>query len=146
MNVGAKPQISLAEVEQRLRALPLPDVEAVVAIERGGLAPAQIAASILQRSLFKLRVSYRDDSNEPMFEEPRLVARSQIPCASGADVLLVDDVSVTGATMERARRELSSLTVTTLVLKGSADHVAFPEIQGCVAWPWSPDGTPDPPP
>ena len=138
MSVAATPTIALEAVDQRIRALSLPEVDAVVAIERGGSAPAEMAALILDRPLGRIRLSYRDDLNNPAFSEPQVVARSEIPCAEGGHILLVDDVSVTGATMERARRELAGFTITTLVLKGEAEYVAFPELTGCVTWPWSP--------
>lgn len=136
MSRDTRPHISRESVEQRIRALPLPDVDAVVAIERGGLAPAEFAALILNRPLGRLRLSFRDDRNEPLYREPQIVSRSEIPCAAGGHVLLVDDVSVTGATLRRAAEELTNYTITTLVLKGEADLVAFPELETCVLWPW----------
>jgi hypoxanthine phosphoribosyltransferase len=136
MSPDARPSVSLESVEQRIRALPLPDVDAVVAVERGGQAPAEIAASILSRPLGRLRLSFRDDHNTPLYREPRVVAQSEIPCAAGGHILLVDDVSVTGATLRRAAEELASYTISTLVLKGDADLVAFPELETCVTWPW----------
>lgn len=136
MNLDRKPTISLESVEERIRALPLPKVDAVVAIERGGLAPAKITASILSRPLGRLRVSFRDDGNQPLYGEPQLLTQGGIPCAAGGHVLVVDDVSVSGATLRRAAAELAGYTVTTLVLKGDADLVAFPELDTCVTWPW----------
>lgn len=137
MSDDSRPSISLESVRQRIRGLPLPEVDAVIAIERGGLAPAEIAASILDRPMGRLRLSFRDDRNEPVYREPQLVSRSEIPCTAGGHVLLVDDVSVTGATLQKAAEELNGLTISTLVLKGEADLVAFPELDGCVLWPWS---------
>ena len=81
MSVAATPTIALEAVDQRIRALSLPEVDAVVAIERGGSAPAEMAALILDRPLGRIRLSYRDDLNNPAFSEPQVVARSEIPCA-----------------------------------------------------------------
>lgn len=52
--------------------------------------------------------------------------------------MLVDDVSVTGQTLELARSLLAGWKLTTLVLKGKeADFVLFPEVASCVNWPWN---------
>ena len=51
-------------------------------------------------------------------------------------ILLVDDVSVSGQTLQAARELLMDYEVTTFVLKSKADLVAFPEIGECVVWPW----------
>jgi hypoxanthine phosphoribosyltransferase len=136
MSNPAKPVVSIEEVTDRIRRLPLPDVDAVVAVERGGLTPGTIAASLLDRPLYRLRVEYRDDSNAPKFERPHVVGPVDVP--TGGHVLVVDDVSVTGATLRRAAEELGDVTISTLVLKGDADLVAFPEIETCVTWPWTP--------
>jgi hypoxanthine phosphoribosyltransferase len=138
MSAPPKPVVSIQEVTDRIGRLPLPDVDAVVAIERGGLMAGTIAASLLGRPLYRLRLEYRDDSNAPKYEEPRLVGSASVPIPTGGHVLVVDDVSVTGATLRRAAAELHGLTISTLVLKGDADLVAFPEIETCVTWPWTP--------
>jgi hypoxanthine phosphoribosyltransferase len=52
-------------------------------------------------------------------------------------VLLVDDVSVSGATFKLARELLMGATIATLACKGKADFVLFPEVAACVNWPWS---------
>jgi hypoxanthine phosphoribosyltransferase len=51
-------------------------------------------------------------------------------------VLLVDDVAVTGKTFEKAVEYLQDCRIVTLVLKGKADVVIFPEVEDCVEWPW----------
>jgi hypoxanthine phosphoribosyltransferase len=56
---------------------------------------------------------------------------------TGLSVLVVDDVSVTGATLSAAREILVGASIITLTCKGKADFVLFPEISSCVLWPWS---------
>ena len=133
-----KPQVTLQEVELRLRTIDLPPVDAVVAIERGGRAPGELIASILDRPLGFVRLAFRDDSNEVQLAEPVVLHHTAIPCPAGGRVLLVDDVSASGATLRRCLLELPGFIVTTLVLKGTADIVAFPELDTCVTWPWTP--------
>jgi hypoxanthine phosphoribosyltransferase len=50
--------------------------------------------------------------------------------------LLVDDVSVTGKTLEEARSLFKGNHITTFVFKGKADFVLLPDIKDCVDWPW----------
>jgi hypoxanthine phosphoribosyltransferase len=133
-----KPEVTLEEVEVRLRTIAMPPVDAVVAIERGGRVPGELIASILDRPLGFLRLAYRDDSNAVQRPEPVVLHQTAVPCPAGGRVLLVDDVSASGATLRRSFLELAEFSVTTLVLKGTADIVAFPELDTCVTWPWTP--------
>jgi hypoxanthine phosphoribosyltransferase len=59
-----------------------------------------------------------------------------LPTSTGLRVLLVDDVSVTGKTLNRVKALLKGYTVYTLVMKGKGDFVLFPEVGTCVQWPW----------
>ena len=131
-----KVRLELAEISRRLRGLNLPEVDVVVGIARGGVVPASMVAHQLGVPLSVLRVNYRDDDNKPRTPAPRLLEDVNFECA-GLGVLLVDDVSVTGATLKTARNILLGATVTTLTCKGKADFVLFPEVSSCVIWPWS---------
>lgn len=106
-------------------------------MERGGSTPGRLVAGLLNLPLGRLRISYRDESNSISTPEPVVVSRADIP--PGDHLLVVDDVSVTGATLGKARRVLAPRLVTTLVMIGDADLVAFPEIESCVRWAWSKD-------
>ena len=128
--------LEFAEISRRLRGLPLPAVDAVVGIGRGGVVPASMVAHQLGVPLHVLRVNYRDDNNKPRSSVPRLLEAFNFDFA-GLHVLVVDDVSVTGATLNAARNVLVGASITTLVCKGKADFVLFPEVTSCVIWPWS---------
>ncbi len=133
-----KPRVTLAEVERRLGAIAFPPVDAVIAVERGGRVPGELIADLLERPIGFLRLAYRDDSNAVRHPAPLVLHRTTIPCAAGGRIILVDDVSASGSTLQRATRELPGFEVTTFVLKGTADIVAFPELDTCVTWPWTP--------
>jgi uncharacterized protein len=128
--------LEFAEISRRLRELQLPNVDAVIGIGRGGVVPASLVAHQLGVPLHVLRVNYRDDDNKPRSSAPRLLEEFQFDFA-GSQVLVVDDVSVTGATLNAARDVLIGASITTLVCKGKADFVLFPEVVSCVIWPWS---------
>jgi uncharacterized protein len=122
-------------ISQRLRELKLPEVDLVVGIARGGLVPAVMVAHQLGVPLALLRINYRDDDNKVRRAEPELLEPISFNPLSQR-VLLVDDVSVSGATLQKARAMLAGATVTTLACKGRADFVLFPEVPECVEWPW----------
>lgn len=130
-----KPELPIEEINRRLAAFPFPEVDWIAGILTGGLVPAFLVAQRIQRPVVLISVNYRDDNNDPVAESPRLLsAVEQLP--QGKRVLLVDDVSVSGKTVDFARSQLQGYTVTSFVMKGKGDLVLFPEVKGCVLWPW----------
>lgn len=133
--MGNKVQLNFTEIAQRLTRLVLPEVDMVVGIATGGVVPASLVAYKLERPLTLLHINYRAEDNTPQRDSPLLLRPSTVPPLSKR-ILLVDDVSVSGQTLDLARRLLLDHHVITLALKGTADYVLFPEIKTCVQWPW----------
>lgn len=132
---GPVAEISFEEIISRLDGLDLPAVDLVVGVGTSGGVPASLVAYKLGCEVRVLEMNYRDENNQPRYPSPKLMKKFSVP--SGVkSILLVDDVSVSGKTLSAARKILKGLNVKTLVLKGSADYVAFPEIKECVIWPW----------
>lgn len=127
--------IPFAEISRRLRETPCPPVEAVVGILTGGLVPAALLAHQWQLPLYWLALNFRDPHNDPQHPAPLQIAPTSLP-PPHVPVVVIDDVSVSGATVDVARQILAPRPVTTIVLKGRGDIVLFPEVQGCVHWPW----------
>lgn len=138
MPLTTKVALSFTDITARLKAAPLPDVDFVVGIARGGVVPASLAAYRLDKPLRVMRVQYRADDNRPMRDAPILLSQPPLP-AGVRRILLVDDVCVSGKTMQAACAALSGYDVTTLVCKGRGDIVLFPEVGECVFWPWNLD-------
>lgn len=138
VTADGKVPLGFDEIAGRLKTLDLPDVDVVYAIATGGVVPGALAAYKLGVPLRRLDINYRAPDNSPQRPGPELLAPADIP-QQGTRVLLVDDVSVTGKTMDFARSLLVGCQVTTLALKGrAADYVLFPEVSSCVVWPWNP--------
>jgi gluconokinase len=135
--------LTFARIAERLRTADLPpreDVDAVVAVARGGTVPGALVAYRLEKPLRLLRLSFRDDANTPKGSAPEPVGA--VPDVRGQRVVLVDDVAVSGATLRRARELLGAAHVVTVAFKGrpaAADVVLFPDVPSCVRWPWAED-------
>jgi xanthine phosphoribosyltransferase len=135
MSSGSRHELRFSEIAKALRATELPHVDLVIGIARGGVVLATLAAYELGVDMKVMRVNYRDDSNSPRHAHPVVLSAPDI--ARRTRVLLVDDVSVTGSTLDAGRAALAGCSVQTLVLKGKADHVLFPDIKTCINVPWS---------
>ena len=129
--------LSFREISERLRQTVLPETDIVIGIGSGGIVPAGIVAFYLNAELKLMVLNYRDVTNKPLYDEPVIISKPDLDL-EGKRILLVDDVSVTGSTMNKALEQLKGLNVKTLVMKGKADYVLFPEIKDCVKWPWKP--------
>ena len=141
-----KVDLTFERIAERIRAADLPprdEVDAVVAVARGGTVPGALIAYRLERPLRLLRLSFRDDANAPKTPEPRPIG--EVPDVRGQRIVLVDDVSVSGATLRAARELLGAARTTTVAFKGrpdAADVVLFPDVPRCVRWPWFEDVPP----
>ncbi len=130
-----KVQLSFVDISQRLKQLELPEIDWIVGIGSGGIVPASLLAHQLSKPLSLLTINYRAENNVPQHDTPKLLSVAPVLPETG-HILLVDDVSISGQTMALAKSLLHQPDIVTLVLKGSADYVVFPEISSCVHWPW----------
>ncbi|CAN5893499.1 hypothetical protein BH24DEI2_BH24DEI2_20960 [soil metagenome] len=135
MTVATKVRLELPDIATRLKRTRLPEVDAVVGIATGGTVLASLVAYELERPLKLIRLNYRAPDNTPQRPWPELLEPFELD-ATMRRVLLVDDVSVSGQTLRQAQRYLDGLDVTTLVFKGRADIVLYPEVSTCIELPW----------
>ena len=129
--------LSFKQITERLKKLNLPEVDLVIGIGSGGIPPATFVAFHLDTELQVMTLNYRDEKNNPLYEAPKVLQKPNWNL-EGKRILLVDDVSVSGKTMNTALEQFKGLDVKTLAMKGKADFVLFPEIKDCVKWPWKP--------
>lgn len=129
--------LSFRQISERLKQVDLPETDLVIGIGSGGIVPAGIVAFHLNAEMRVMVLNYRDEKNNPRYDEPKVLEKPDENLA-GKRILLVDDVSVSGKTMNKALEQLKGLNVKTLAMKGKADYVLFPEIKDCVKWPWKP--------
>ncbi|MEZ5104951.1 MAG: phosphoribosyltransferase [Draconibacterium sp.] len=129
--------LSFKQISERLKEIELPETDIVIGIGSGGIPPATFVAFHLNAELLVMTMNYRDEQNNPRYESPVLLKKAEWDLAE-KKILLVDDVSVSGKTMNAALELLKGFNVKTLAMKGKADYVLFPEIKDCVKWPWKP--------
>jgi hypoxanthine phosphoribosyltransferase len=125
----------MAVIEEALAKKKLPDCDLVIGIAEGGEDAARLVASKIECDLKIIKFNYRDEKNVPRQPEPVLLSSINIP-SNVKKILIVDDVSVSGKTMSAAKKLFKGYEVATMVFKGKADYVLFPEITDCIKWPW----------
>ena len=128
-------ELPFKEIAEKIDKLDLPETDMVVGIAEGGIVPAALIALKLKCDIRIIKASYRGSDNVPIFEGPVITGELDIP-ENISNILLVDDVSVSGKTIGAIKERLGGYSVKTLVFKGNADIVFFPEIEECVVWPW----------
>lgn len=135
--MDGKVSLSMEEITHRMRSFAFPAVDLVVGITSGATFLARKIAGHLNLPVHYIHINFRLPDNTPKFANPKLIKMEYIP-PHYKRLLLVDDVSVTGKTLNCAIENLKNFTVFTFVIKGKADYVLFPEISGCIDWPWEP--------
>jgi uncharacterized protein len=127
--------IPFVEISEAIAKFDFPKTDVVVGIAEGGLVPASLIAYKLGCELKIIKINFRDEINNPRYDSPKILNNLKEDIIN-KKILLVDDVSVTGKTLEAAKSLLSGNTLTSFVLKGKGDLVLFTRIKECVNWPW----------
>jgi hypoxanthine phosphoribosyltransferase len=114
-----------------------PDI--VIAIERGGLVFASVIAYRLGVELRSVKASLYDDSKpaRKRFDKPRIDMHA-ISRIDHKRVLIVDDVSNSGATMAAVKQAILSAGANeakTFVYAGKADY-SCRSFEKCLKFPW----------
>jgi xanthine phosphoribosyltransferase len=136
------PVMPLDEVQRRLKALHFDEsFDLIVAVARGGIIPAVMLQFVLGCDLEWIWLNFRDDQQNPIRPRPELIKPLGFDPA-GKTILLVDDRSRTGSTLNRAKEELAGAAlIKTLVVNGEADYRLFDD--DCFYFPWRMDISPD---
>lgn len=136
MKKNKKTKISFNEIIKKIEKIDLPDCDLIIGIGRGGTIPASILSHILNKDLRILWINFRDGKNKIMYKTPKLVKKFNTKIKN-KKILLVDDVSKTGKTLEYAKRILNKENkIKTFVINGKADYSLF-NYKECIEWPWN---------
>jgi hypoxanthine phosphoribosyltransferase len=126
--------LAFSQITERLKSFNLPHFDLIIGIAEGGVVPASLLAYKMGVELHIIKINFRDEKNTPRYEQPLIYG--DIKEIRNKKILIVDDVSATGKTLEKAKEAFTGNDIRTLTLKGKADYVLFPEISNCVNWPW----------
>ena len=125
----------LDEIKNKINSIHFTEkFDMIVAIANGGIIPAAMLNQILLVPVELLKLSFRDNRQQPMFDKPQLVGKIDFDIA-GKTILLVEDRVKTGATLHYAKELLSGAAlVKTFVVNGKADYALYDE--NCFTFPW----------
>ena len=93
-----KKELTFKSIIQRIGNLSVPVFDLVIGIAEGGIVPASLIAAKLNTELKTVRINYRNEENLPVYDEPQILSRLSI-AENIRNILLIDDVSVTGKTI-----------------------------------------------
>ncbi len=127
--------VSAEDINKKIRLTSFEDFDIVVGIGDGGVVPAALIADHLDLDVDIVKINFRDAKNNVKFNSPKLIDKLSLDLKN-KNILLVDDVSRTGKTLEKAKKILKGNKITTLVMSGKADYSLF-DFKECVKWPWS---------
>ncbi|MBD3309879.1 phosphoribosyltransferase [Candidatus Woesearchaeota archaeon] len=122
------------EFNRRLTALDLKDFDLIVAIGQGGIIPAAFIQQKLGIPMQIISIQYRDKEHNPIYEDAKLLENRSFNLKN-KKILLVDDVSRTGKTINKAKEYLKDNQIKTFVINGPADLNLFNEKE-CIKMPW----------
>jgi len=123
-----------------LKVIKIPfDFDIIVGIARGGIIPSSILSFIYEKELFLLWLNLYGEGMPPerVHEKPKLMRPFEHD-VSGKKILIVDDLSRSGETIEFAKNILKNKgasEIRSLVLVGKGDYF-LEEFKGCVKFPW----------
>ena len=125
----------MEEVLERFRTIEFhDDFDMIVAIANGGIVPAGIINTQLQKEVHLPRINFRDEYHHPHDEEPQLLAPVDFDFKDKS-ILLVDDRIKTGSTIRLACELLKEARmIKTFAVNGTADYALFDET--CFKFPW----------
>lgn len=127
-------KLSFNDIIEKIKAIDFGVIDLVVAIGRGGIVPGALVATILKKDFAVLWLEFRDDKHNPKFPHPKLAKKIDFDYKN-KKILLVDDVSRTGATLRKAQ-ELLNTGTKTFVINGKADYSLY-DFKECIQWPWN---------
>lgn len=127
-------KISWEQFFQRLDQIEFPKSDLIVAIARGGIIPAAFIQQKLNIPMQIIQINYRDDDHNPQHEDARLLESSDFQI-NNQKILLIDDVSRTGKTLNKAKEYLKGNQIETCLVNGKGDHSLF-QSDSCLKMPW----------
>jgi len=137
-------KLTLKQITNKIKKIKFNKFDLIVAIGKDGIMPASLLHYFLEIPVKVIWLNYRNKDNKPIRKEPKLVKKnfSKKNFFRNKKILLVDTVSRTGRTLEKAKEILnnkiynnSNNKIRTFVINGKADYSLF-NFKECIDWPW----------
>ncbi len=127
---------SLEEIKRKIENINFKErFDMVVGIGRGGIVPSFLVSKNKNLDLEMIWIKYRDEENKIIFKKPKLIKKTDFD-SEDKNILLVDDVSRSGATFQKAKDYLREASlIRTFVINGEGDYNLYNE--KCFVFPWS---------
>lgn len=127
-------EITWDKFNQKLDNIQFEEFDLIIAIARGGIIPASFIQQKLDIPMKIININFRDDNHNPKYENPKLLEENGFKIKK-KNILLVDDVSRTGKTIQKAKEYLKDNNIKTCIINGQGDYNLF-NSKTCLKMPW----------
>ena len=127
-------KLTLKQIISGVKKIKFDRFDLIVAVGRDGIMPASLLKHFLDIPVKVIWINYRDENKNPVRKEPKLMKK--FAKVKNKKILLVDTVSRTGKTLEKAKELLKGNKIKTFVIDGNADYSLF-SFKECIDWPWN---------
>ena len=131
--------ILFGAISDALHSFNFPEIDLVLGISEGGKAPAAMIAHQLGVTLKLINLGNKNDQGKFSLSTSEIDQIVEWDFFGHHRILIVDDVSVTGKTLQFIKDNVQADDVYTLVLFGEADYVLFPKVKSKITLPWNID-------
>jgi len=130
-------KLTLTQIIKKINKIKFPKFDLIVAIGKDGVMPASLLHHFLKIPVEVIWLNYRDKNNKPIRKEPTLIKplNNKLKNLKNKKILLVDTVSRTGKTLEKAKEVLKGNKIKTFVINGKADYSLY-NFKECIKWSW----------
>jgi len=132
-------RVSFDTLLRKIKNIKFDNFDLIIGIGRGGIIPASIISYLLKKELRIVNIKFRDDDNKIIYKNPKITNKDNFKINNkikNIKILLVDDVSRTGKTLEAAKGLFSGNRIKTFVINGNADYSLF-DTKECLRLPWT---------
>jgi hypoxanthine phosphoribosyltransferase len=126
-------QLTLTQIINKIKTIKFPKFDLIVAIGKDGIMPASLLHHFLKIPVKVMFLNYRNKNNKPIRKEP--ILKKPFKSIKNKKILLVDTVSRTGKTLNKAKELLKKNKIKTFVINGKADYSLY-NFKECIKWPW----------
>ena len=126
-------KLTLAQIIKKIKKIRFPKFDLIVAIGKDGIMPASLLHHFLKTPVKVISINYRNKDNKPIRKEPILTKPFKKP--KNKKILIVDTVSRTGKTLNKAKEILKRNKIKTFVINGKADYSLY-NFKECMEFPW----------